>query len=382
MYFLLKINHFFSGLKKKVQIYPADTPVKSRIYFLDGLRGWGAVGVVLYHFWVAGFPKSQEIATFLQKIFIFNGGLAVYIFFMVSGFSLTVAYFTNNNYLILKKILIGRYFRLILPIGIASLICFICMKTKIIPPVELRTGNWKNFLVTTPSIIEFVRFHFFDVFYNFSHARSLIPPLWTMEIEFIGSIILLSSLLFVNELKSKFFFFILCCVSFWFNYLYSLFFIGAALAWFYSQFTPKNTVLIGYLASIVALISSWFFKYFDTSGTFSILFQTGCCLSFFISAMYCKPVQDFLSSPISLYLGKISFSLYLIHSVVMWTVGLRIMDSVSNWLLNGICIVVSLILAHFLSYFDRIAIKLSRKVGNSFFSANTVKERCALSAEA
>lgn len=94
----------FSTLKKiKEQRTSKNDAAINRIYFLDGIRGWGAIMVVLFHFYILGFPISLEASVFLKKIFLFNGGMAVYLFFIASGFSLTIGYFNKQNSIILKK---------------------------------------------------------------------------------------------------------------------------------------------------------------------------------------------------------------------------------------------------------------------------------------
>lgn len=352
-------------LKIKKQKPAKSHAAINRIYFLDGIRGWAAITVVLFHFYVLGFPISPETSVFLKKIFLFNGGMAVYIFFITSGFSLTIGYFNKQNPMILKKILVGRYIRLIVPIGITSLICFIALKIKLIPPPALRPESYKNFLVEIPKFLDFFRFHFFEVLYNYDQQQSLILPLWTMQIEFLGSIYVLCSMLLIDNLKFKpFFIMIFGFISIKLNFLYSLFFIGVMLAWIYSKRSSINKIFIGYVSFFIALISSWFFNYFDSYKLFTFIFQVLCLSSFFIAAMYCKPVQSFLSSSLSIYLGKISFSLYLIHSLVIWTIGLRLINSIDNIWIDCIGVLFSLILAHYLTFFDALGIRLSRQVGD------------------
>ena len=48
-----------------------------RLDFLDGLRGWGAVAVLLFYVFVETFPISTTVTGTLRHIFMFNGVLAV-----------------------------------------------------------------------------------------------------------------------------------------------------------------------------------------------------------------------------------------------------------------------------------------------------------------
>lgn len=340
------------------------TPQTERVHFIDGVRGWGAVFVLLYHLWVEGFPVSKEIAIFLKGIFLFNGPLAVYIFFIASGFSLSISYFNNNNPVVLKKILVGRYFRLIIPIGVASLICYIALIFGLIIPPALRPGPFANFILEIPTFREFAQFHFFEVLYNFSYSKSLILPLWTMQFEFIGSILLILSLLLVHGRKHKAFLLMpLIIASTLFNFLYLIFFIGAIFAWLYTKYKIQNTkyTLIWTFLFALSAISSWFF--YD----FGKFFQLACAVGFFASAMYWNKLRIFLSSRLSIYLGKISFPLYLIHGVVMWVVGLNLIGLLNTWIINFLCIFISLLTAHFLISVDSLGTVVSRKIGSLIF---------------
>ncbi len=68
---------------------PHTHPGASRIGALDGLRGWAALVVVVFHFtwemWGVHFPVFRQFPASL-----INGQLAVSIFFTLSGYVLTV----------------------------------------------------------------------------------------------------------------------------------------------------------------------------------------------------------------------------------------------------------------------------------------------------
>jgi peptidoglycan/LPS O-acetylase OafA/YrhL len=60
----------------------------NRIKFLDGLRGWAAVFVLLYHVFCESIPFDPDFGERLQSLIPFSGAIAIFIFFLVSGFSL------------------------------------------------------------------------------------------------------------------------------------------------------------------------------------------------------------------------------------------------------------------------------------------------------
>src|SRR5262245_49552116 len=87
-----------------------------RYVFLDGLRGWGAAVVLVYHYLVQVFPPSQEAASILSRVIFLNGTMAVWVFFVVSGFSLSIGYIRRRDARALTRLAIGRYPRLAIPI--------------------------------------------------------------------------------------------------------------------------------------------------------------------------------------------------------------------------------------------------------------------------
>src|SRR5205814_10095243 len=68
---------------------PAPIP---RLTFLDGLRGWAAMAVLLFHVFILIFPPSNFAAIMLRKFVLFNGAFAVMLFFVISGFALSTPF--------------------------------------------------------------------------------------------------------------------------------------------------------------------------------------------------------------------------------------------------------------------------------------------------
>src|SRR5271165_4016056 len=88
-----------------------------RLRFLDGLRGWAAV-VLLHHVFIDGLPANGFMAdrSLWAKVFFVNGTLAVCVFIVISGFSLSIRYLDRGDGGTLARIAAGRYLRLAVPI--------------------------------------------------------------------------------------------------------------------------------------------------------------------------------------------------------------------------------------------------------------------------
>src|SRR6185437_16408809 len=103
---------------------------KTRLDYLDGLRGIAALLVVFNHYALSFYPAafSKSLGEFhtkshLETIFfntplaiLVNGSFAVCLFVLLSGFVLSIKYFQNRDIPHLQKSAVLRYFRLLPPI--------------------------------------------------------------------------------------------------------------------------------------------------------------------------------------------------------------------------------------------------------------------------
>ena len=328
---------------------------KERLSFLDGLRGWGAVIVVLYHVWLDGFPISVTSVDVLEHVFVFNGYLAVYVFFLVSGFSLSIGYIRSGDALVLKKIAIGRYIRLALPVGFVASIFYVAQCFSLVPDPSLRPPKFQSLLTTVPNFIDFFWFHLFQVFFLWDSKKAIIFPLWTMSYEFIGSLLLTFSLWVTGGR----FYQLATLVALGFvvsfiNLFFGLFFCGAVFAHLYAHAKPELIKKFAWPVFFLTIgLSTQAYK-------LGVYAQLICAVGLFYSSIHCIPINRFFSSRVSLALGRISFPLYLIHGPVMWTIGLSLYGEVDTVFVNLAVILVSFVAAYLLVPVDTYSTYLSR----------------------
>ena len=288
-----------------------------RYGFLDGLRGWGAVFVLLYHVFCDVLPPHAPIARTMSLLIPFNGVFAVYVFFIVSGFSLTIDYLVRGDLSALTRIAAGRYLRLAIPVFLACLVVHLALLWGLIGPPSERLPVFQQAIHFEPTTSHLFRFAFFDVFFNYQNSDTYIRPLWTMSYELIGSFIVLAAALVLRPLKARLLI-LLILLGVLLNIpalaLFALFPIGFLLAdalnrgWLDDR-PFLGSILLAAGASIPLLLP-------HSPRLWELAAVAVVCGSISIPR-----VRRFLENPTSLHLGKICFPLYLMHGPVMWIVG-------------------------------------------------------------
>jgi peptidoglycan/LPS O-acetylase OafA/YrhL len=346
-----------------------------RIKFLDGLRGWGCDGL----------PVDAAIGERLRYFVPFNGTLAVLVFFMVSGFSLSVRYLADGDIRSWLKIAAGRYLRLAIPIFAACLVVHIVMVSGFVDPPAERLPKFSPFFNFSPTIGHLLKFSLFDVFFDYSGLDTYVGPLWTMSIELFGSFVVLLGIVVVRPLPCRsLFLFGVACLILWLaptdsTTMLALFPVGAALAdWFnrgWIEAIPKPVAFlllsIGCLAPIVLpySVTAW-----GLIGTLPL--ALGC--------MVIPGIRNWLGGAASAHLGRVSFPLYLMHGPVLCFVGEPLMRHFGDGLALKVLIDLIVVALSFASAYaflpvNELAIGLAhrfaRSVTSPFFVSPAPAER-------
>lgn len=294
-----------------------------RLHFLDGLRGWGSLVVLLAHVFGEGFPISDRVTAVLTRTGMFNAGLAVWVFFVVSGFSLAIGFCRRRDSAILTTIALGRYVRLAVPILCATSFLYLLFALGLVPTPDHRLPKFQAFLPASPTVGDTLRFSLFDTFFAYNSATTLIGPLWTIPFELWGSALVLGALFVAGRLERRgWLYALLGAVAYLVNPIYSAFIIGLALAEIHA-----SRVLERHVAALVPLFLLLLLIGWACAGLLlpSIGSHPGAhLLVATILTMACvfgRPIAGFLSGGLSRYLGRISFTLYLIHGPLMLAYG-------------------------------------------------------------
>lgn len=114
-------------------------PDSSRFNQLDGLRGVASVAVFLWHHFIAFFPASIGISNVMHSRVVeiwlyrsplaifFAGDFAVFVFFVLSGFVISVGFFRAEGIESVRKSFLRRYVRLMPPAFVTIIAAYLIL---------------------------------------------------------------------------------------------------------------------------------------------------------------------------------------------------------------------------------------------------------------
>lgn len=364
----------------------------NKINSAESLRGLACLAVVFSHLSLTFFPQLHNFENSnLPKFkifdwihnspfgFFYSGTGAVFVFFVLSGYVLSLTMMNSKDIkLKLKKSFLKRYPRLAIP-AIISCILFwglfhFNVNLSLVSEWFFNTGNFK--------------LNFFDAIYSgsvdaFLFGRSEYNGvLWTMQIELFGSF-LIYLLCYLYKNKTLIFTFLFLAFSLFVSFFVSkIFFLGilsfvfGMLIQLYIRSLPD---LLGVFFLLFGLylcgahndsFSYLFFSKVLNSNTYTALnFIGGLFVT--LSVLRTNIILRVLDKRILIYLGKISFSIYLIHIIIIYAFGVPSFNFFVNYfefiyaalLASIIVFLLTLFFAVFYSkYVDDFSIKISNKI--------------------
>ncbi|MDF2607280.1 MAG: acyltransferase 3 [Bacillales bacterium] len=331
-----------------------------RINSLDSLRGIASMVVVIFHclisfpiFYYANF-KGEYSNKFIEFLTIspfksfWAGNEAVLLFFILSGFVLSLP-FLNNSTPSYFGYIIKRYFRIYIPYIIIIFMSIILMSlfgkyTNIDSMSDSYNGRW-NQPVTIKAILGYLIMFNLDksnvnaVVWSLFHEMRIsifFPLLMVILIKYdwkkalaiaLGlNIIILYMFGFLSNVSNN----VISGLGFSFRetmYYTTFFILGASFAkyrnFILSMFYPLKYLqkFFIFVLSIFLINNRWINLIYniDSVALRDLLAAFGILLLFSL-VLSSKKIESMLSGKILLFLGKISYSLYLIHIPILMIV--------------------------------------------------------------
>lgn len=323
--------------------------------FLDGVRGIAALAVVFSHllFWFypeahignrAPDPSARTLWLFNSPFsFFYKGGYAVAIFFVLSGFVLTRACMQKGSHAYTAQAAAKRYIRLGGPVFVIVLLCALMRSLGLFQASAMGIKTFLSGAYGAPPewMAAFRSAIYGAMLYG---DRSYDYVLWTISIEFYGSLLVFASfalfgfdrrlLARVSAILAVFF-----AMQSGQSTYYFLFFAGAFLASRDVAETPTHSLKTA-IPPIAIGIGLYLGGYAPASTSYHLISSTannlqksailslnwpiliigiGATLVIY-GLLATKASRSFLTKPPLRWLGNISFSLYLSHSLILTAV--------------------------------------------------------------
>ncbi|WP_099469136.1 acyltransferase family protein [Konateibacter massiliensis] len=347
---------------------------EKRLTYLEGLRGAAAIMVFLCHFGYAFYYAlySTEIAeanlpgnldaliAVTPLNILYNGKVAVRIFFLLCGYVICIRYFQtrDKNYLVTSAA--KRYFRLIVPILFIEFITYILMKAGAYhngaAAVISHSEDWfMNFNAAEPLFLGMLKEAFFTAF--FQQASTYNNVLWIIKYEFLGSLLVYLILYVTGKWKYRdilYIALILLCM----RNDYVCILIGMLLcdlmhseSVFLNKFCKNKFIL--FLSTVVGMIfatypaggtnlDGTFYRYLGEPRVI-IFYVIGCTLLFWV-LLNSRMAQKLFEGKVLQFLGKHSFGIYLVHFPIIATFSAWFLVRLNGRLDYNVLMLVNIIL--------------------------------------
>lgn len=352
--------------------------ITNRIYQLDALRGLAALSVVMGHClgvfpiinaetYSKDFTTIVSILTYSPLHLFWAAHEAVVLFFVLSGFVLALPYFGGRQ-LKYSQYIIKRLFRIYIPYLVSLIISVVLLQLLSDHGVD-GLSNWFNGMWKyTPDFAGWMNLLFMV---NTNEAHNINTVTWTLVYEIKISIIFPLLVFFVKRVSWKLVLFVSVLLIFTksnFLHFSILFIFGALLAKYHGEISLyftysnkfKNIKIM--IVGLILYLFQWLIPLNLNQNFLDLISGIGASL-FIALALGDNKLRAFLLKPPLIYLGKISYSLYLVHPIVLLTAIYSLRAFFPIYSIVAFVPLVSLIVAHFYNKFiENPAITVGRQL--------------------
>ena len=338
------------------------SPKAPRIAYLESIRGLAALQVLLLHFLAAfapdlvfSLPAGAAIAGYIHLsplYFLYDGYSAVYIFFALSGYVLTRSF--ERHLARPSSQVLARIVRLGLPAMAATLVAAAVMGVFGKPNVAAGMLSGSAWFAaqwnTDASVLSIARDGIANALFlgyrglpgvaylapwQQQVEQSLVAPLWTLSIEFYGSIIVLGLCWCARRSRALWWSAVLLGAVFTVRSAYICFFVGHLMATFHraerpapaGKLLPAFSIIFGILLCVLAEIwqPEWLRSlcadptWLLFPGQFAPMQQkTFGAVLVLVGIIDLEAARRFLSRPWLVARSALSFPIYLVHWPILF----------------------------------------------------------------
>lgn len=320
--------------------------------------------VTILHIFHQTLPSPAVSALSLEMWWPFTGAFSVAVFFLVSGYSLSVGYLGHGRRDTLCRLVAGRYFRLIIPVFAACALMSLFMNAGLILPAEARPDFLSGVFTFEPTLAHLLRFALFDVLFAYDLTQTYAPPLWTISYEFFGTLLVAAALLALGPPAARLpVWTALVLVLVVFLPWYALFAVGVVAAGLGAGSTRRLPGMAG-----LALLAAGVGIAAMAEERLGLIVLSS--VLFFAGAVTSPGAARFFSNRFSRWLGEISFPIYLLHIPVTFAAGLPIYvrdpDSTVTALAAGcVALAASIVAAVLFIPVNTLAMTVARRFGRA-----------------
>ena len=335
---------------------------REKIAYLDGMRGLAALGVLFTHMVVSfypaiytGNPAQAQLADAADAALghsVWAGclasNLAVSTLFLLSSYVLSFRFFMTGDSSIATANAYRRYMRLVGPVLFSMLLGWLLLRLGLFangPVAQLTHSEWflGSYFTFAPDLGEAVAQAFWKCF-SVTGVQTYNPPLWTMNYELLGSFSVFGFQALFGRSPRRWVVYAVMALVFMRSF-YLAFVIGMVLS--DMRYSPWGEPYRRFLQErpwfclLLFAGGAFFGTYFLNGQTpwsrwldFWVLQAMGVDLftfyhvigagMLFACCLYHKGLQRILSWRPLLFVGRVSFSLYLLHFLLLCSLGCHV----------------------------------------------------------
>jgi peptidoglycan/LPS O-acetylase OafA/YrhL len=384
--------------------------MEKRYVELDALRGLAALFVVINHYLMIypsfseySYDRNSSFLLFMVKesplrLLFSSGNESVVLFFVLSGFVLALPFYGPSSFRY-QNYLVRRICRIYLPYLFAVCLAILCKIVFSAGGISELSKWFNNSWITneSPSLLiqhllligTFNTDAYDNVIWSLVHEMriSLIfPLLMILLLRVDGKKIMMlmfflfvssSALLVLNEAD-------LSPTNYILSYHYLLLFAAGAVTAKYKEFLINFYLKISIFKKVIIVLvgftcylSEGIMGNYAITNNFlcrNLVVMAGSCL-FIIIALASPAASRVLRTQVLTFLGKVSYSLYLTHLIVLFSITYLLHGVWPYWSILSICLLLSMVLA---SMVYRFIEKPSSKLGK-FLTRNKLSFSGAVS---